>query len=203
MKHVNLLFLLVVLQIFGLQEDVFSQDIFIPEPAIAAFKKKAHTAAPPYKTRYIFDVASTTGREYLKQQDLFDTKGKIKSTGLFGEDGNKSGDLKYAYDGAGKLISQELKHLAKNEREVTTINASGKPAKVERRTKGDTLIDATVFIYDEGGNLKEQQLYRGDKLIGKKVFEDSVSVFLPKLRFVRSAKRRCVFVCLVRRRLAL
>lgn len=175
MKHVNLLFLLTVFHICGLTEAVFGQDVFIPETAVAAFKKKAHSVPPPYKSRYIFDVGPTTGREYLKQQDLFDTKGKLKSSGVFGEDGNKSGDLKYTYDPAGKLISQELKFIGKNEKEVTTFNASGQPEKVEHRTKGDTLIGYTLFVYNETGRIKEEHHYRGDRLTGKNIFEDSFS----------------------------
>lgn len=149
------------------------QNPFLVDDPGQLFRKQERKPSTPVKTRYIFDIGPTTGREYLKQQDLLDPKGRIKSSGIFSEDGNKSGSKSYVYDAAGKLQQEELRFIGRNEKEITIYNAAGRKEKVERRTKGDTLLGHTRYIYDEKGFPKEEALYRGDKLMSKKVYEDS------------------------------
>ena len=149
-----------------------SQERFVIENPGKLFKKQDHRQAPPLKTRYMFGVGEGSGREYLKQQDLLDAKGNIKSSGLFSEDGNKMGDLRYTYDATGKLTKSELKYIGKNLKDVTEFDATGKAIKTLHLTKTDSLIGSTVFEYHPGGQLKEEQNFRGDKLISKNVFDD-------------------------------
>jgi antitoxin component YwqK of YwqJK toxin-antitoxin module len=172
MKHVNLLILLLITAAVGTEKSS-AQDAFVPATAVSAFKKKEHTVSPPLKTRYLFDVGTTTGREYLRQQDLLDAKGKPKSSGMFSEDGTKYGDIKYSYDAAGNLLSQELKKTGKNEKEITSFNAAGKPEKIQTLTKGDTLLSSISFVYNSSGQLLEESHFKGEKLIRKKIYEDT------------------------------
>ena len=101
---------------------VSAQDRFVLENPGKLFKKQDHRPAPILKTKYFFSVGEISGREYLKQQDLFDPKGIIKSSGMFSEDGNKMGDMRYTFDATGKLSKSELKYIGKNLKEITTFN---------------------------------------------------------------------------------
>lgn len=136
------------------------------------FKKNERKAQMPVKSRYFFETSPQTGREYLRQQDLFDPKGRIKSSGIFSDDGNKAGDIRYTFDAAGVLQKKELKFIGKNEKEITFLNPQGKPVKIEKRTKGDTLLSTTAFTYDDAGNLKEEKLFIGEKLISANINEN-------------------------------
>ena len=62
---------------------VSAQDRFVLENPGKLFKKQDHRQAPVLKTKYFFSVGELSGREFLKQQDLFDLKGGLKSSGLF------------------------------------------------------------------------------------------------------------------------
>ena len=171
MKHTyTLRFMLMLMLTLGIYS-IKAQQFILDNPG-KMFKKQDRRAAPILKTRYSFDVSATTGREYLKQQDLFDAKGKYKSSGVFADNGNKAGDIKYTYDAAGKVQKQELKFIGKNEKEVTTFLDDQKIAKIELLTKGDTLLKHTLFVYDEKGKLKEEQAYISGKLKSKKMFDD-------------------------------
>ena len=149
-----------------------AQDRFVLENPGKLYKKQDHRQAPVLKTKYFFSVGELSGREYLKQQDLFDPKGGIKSSGLFSEDGSKMGDMRYTFEATGKLSKSELKYTGKNLKEITVFNESGKPVKIEKMSKTDSLIGSTVFVYNATGQLKEEQHFRGDKLIGKDVSDD-------------------------------
>jgi hypothetical protein len=80
--------------------------------------------------------------------------------------------MRYTFDATGKLSKSELKYTGKNLKEITTFNESGKPVKIEKMSKTDSLIGSTVFVYNSTGQLKEEQHFRGDKLIGKDVSDD-------------------------------
>jgi hypothetical protein len=159
--------LLLILGFYGVQ----AQQFILENPG-KMFKKQERRAAPVLKTRYSFDVSTSTGREYLKQQDLFDAKGKYKSSGVFSDNGNKAGDIRYTYDANGKLLKQELKFIGKNEKEVTIFLPDQKIAKIETLTKGDTLLKQKLFIYDEKGYLKEEQNLVAGKIVNKKMYDD-------------------------------
>jgi len=171
MNHTHILrFLLMLLLTVGFY-NIQAQQFILENPG-KMFKKQERKTAPVLKTRYSFDVSSSTGREYLKQQDLFDAKGKYKSSGVFADNGNKVGDIKYTYDATGTLLKQELKFIGKNEKEITTFLPDQKIAKIETFTKGDTLLKQKLFVYDDKGYLKEEQNLVAGKTVSKKVFED-------------------------------
>jgi hypothetical protein len=171
MNHTHILrFLLMLLLTMGFYS-VQAQQFILENPG-KMFKKQERKVAPVLKTRYSFDVSPATGREYLKQQDLFDVKGKFKSSGVFADNGNKSGDIKYTYDATGKLLKQELKFIGKNEKEVTTFLADQKVDKIETFTKGDTLLKHTLFVYNEKGKLTEEQFFVSGKISRKKIYDD-------------------------------
>lgn len=151
---------------------VSAQERFLLENPGKLFKKQDYRPSPILKTKYFFSVGETSGREYLKQQDLFDIKGGFKSSGLFSEDGNKMGDMRYTFDVTGKISKSELKFTGKNLKEITSFNEVGKPIKIEKLSKTDSLIGSTVFVYNAQGQLKEEQYFRGDKLIGKEINDD-------------------------------
>jgi hypothetical protein len=139
------------------------------------FKKQEFLACPPIKTKYQFETGTTTGREFLYKQDLIDPKGKYKSSGIFSEDGNKAADNKYVYDAGGKLLSQETRFIGQNLKEVTTYNGLGKPEKIERKTKGDTLLSLVSFVYSESGVPLEEHYFKNGQLSRKRIFEDVYS----------------------------
>lgn len=172
MKNINSIRLSACLVAGLLIGSASAQDTFVLDNPGKLFKKQDHRQAPPLKTRYIFGVGETSGREYLKQQDLLDPKGNIKSSGLFSEDGNKMGDLRYTYDATGKLQKSEMKYIGKNIKEVTYFDATGKAQKKDIMTKTDSLIGTSQYVYSPIGKLKEEQKFRGDKLVGKDVFDD-------------------------------
>ena len=136
------------------------------------FTKQQHKTSPIVKTTYNFDVGSTSGREFLIQQDLFDAKGNFKSSGMFSEDGNKKADIKYTYDAANLLTKKEVRFIGKNEKEVYVYAPPGRLHRKELRTKGDTLISYTEYSYDDKGYPTQEVDYRGDKAIQKRIFED-------------------------------
>ncbi len=165
-NHLNLLLLLLF------STPIVAQDLsFLPD-AGKVFRKTTRKQAPPLKTKYHFGVGAVSGREYLMQQDLLDPKGKFKSSGVFSEDGNKSADIRYTYDAAGLLSRKETRYIGKNLKDVLIYNAAGKPDKLENRTKGDTLIGFTQYLYDAKGFPSEEHDFRGEKLIRKRIFED-------------------------------
>lgn len=149
-----------------------SQESFVLENPGKLFKKQDYRSSPPTKTRYQFGVGETSGREYLRQQDLYDASGKIKSSGIFAEDGNKTGDLRYEYAADGSLKRSVLKHIGKDRQEITSYDASGKPEKTEHLTKTDSLLFVVRFSYDEAGHLLEEQKFRGETLVSKQVYDD-------------------------------
>lgn len=150
-----------------------SQESFVLENPGKLFKKQDYRNAPPIKTRYQFSVGETSGREYLRQQDLFDATGKIKSSGVFTEDGNKSGDIRYEYATDGSLKRSVLKHIGKDRQEVTGYDATGKAEKTEHLTKADSMLFVVRFSYDENGHLFEEQKFKGETLISKQVYDDA------------------------------
>ena len=171
MNHTHILrFLLMLLLTVGFHS-IHAQQFILENPG-KNFKKQERRAAPVLKTRYSFDVSPSTGREYLKQQDLLDAKGKFKSSGVFADNGNKAGDIKYTYDATGKLQKQELKFIGKNEKEVTTFLPDQKIAKIETLTKGDTLLKQKLFVYNDKGYLKEEQNLVAGKIVNKKMYDD-------------------------------
>lgn len=172
MENANLFRLSALIMASLLSFSAGAQDGFVLDNPGKLFKKQDHRQAPPLKTRYIFGVGEVSGREYLKQQDLVDPKGNVKSSGLFSEDGNKSGDLRYTYDAAGKLTKTELKFIGKNIKEVTQFDANGKAVKKDVLTKTDSLINSVTYVYHPTGQLKEEQTFRGDKLIRKEVYDN-------------------------------
>ncbi len=172
MKNINLNNLSAFLVATLIVVSANAQDGFVLDNPGKLFKKQDHRQAPPLKTRYIFGVGEISGREYLKQQDLVDPKGNVKSSGLFSEDGNKSGDLRYTYDATGKLTKTELKYIGKNIKEVTQFDVNGKAVKKDILTKTDSLINSVTFVYNATGQLKEEQVFRGDKLIRKEVYDN-------------------------------
>jgi hypothetical protein len=174
MKHLNLNSLNLLLLLF-FSSGIMAQDLsLLPDPG-KAYRKQTRKQAPPVKTKYHFGVGAVSGREYLMQQDLLDPKGKYKSSGVFSEEGNKSADIRYTYDAAGLLTRKETRYIGKNLKDVLIYNASGKPEKLETRTKGDTLIGYTSYLYDAKGFPSEEHDFRGEKLIRKRIFEDTRS----------------------------
>jgi hypothetical protein len=171
MKHLNLNCLnLLLLLLFS--SGIIAQDLsFLPDPG-KTFRKQTRKQAPPIKTKYHFGVGAVSGREYLVQQDLMDPKGKFKSSGVFSEEGNKSADIRYTYDAAGILSRKETRFIGKNLKEIVLYNSNGKPDKMEMRTKGDTLISYTQYLYDAKGFPSEEHDYRGEKLVRKRILED-------------------------------
>ena len=149
-----------------------AQNVCILPDAGAMFRKQTHKTAPVVKTRYSFGVGATSGREYLVQQDLYDAKGKFKSGGTFSEDGNKATDLRYTYDASGVLQKKEVRFIGKNLKEVYLYTPAGLVERKEVRTKGDTLLTHTVYSYDEKGNPTQEEDFRGDKSLAKRIFED-------------------------------
>lgn len=149
-----------------------AQEGFILDKPGSMFRKNERRPQLPIKTRYFFETSPSTGREYLRQQDLLDPKGRLKSSGVFSDDGNKAGDIKYTYDAAGVLQKKELRKLGKNEVEITYLNPTGLPLKIETRTKTDSLISYTSYAYDPKGNLLEESFYKGQNLHRKKQFDN-------------------------------
>jgi hypothetical protein len=115
---------------------------------------------PVIKSRYNFDISPNTGREYLVSQDLFDSKGLIKSTGLFADNGNKSGEIKYFYDATGALQRKEHKTFDSGKKEITFYQQN-KAVKTEFRTKGDSLLYVDEMKYNEKGHLAQKTRLKG------------------------------------------
>jgi hypothetical protein len=149
-----------------------SQEKFILDKPGSMFRKNERRAPLPVKTRYFFETSAATGREYLRQQDLLDPKGRFKSSGVFSDDGNKAADIRYTYDASGILQKKELRKIGKNEVEVTYLNQEGKPTRHEIRTKGDTLLAYITYAYDGKGYLQEEASFTGNKLVKKRIFDD-------------------------------
>lgn len=137
------------------------------------FKKQDRREAPKLKTKYIFGVGDSSGREYLMRQDMFDTDGKIKSSGLFAENGNKSGDIRFSYSESGQLASHIFKHLNKDHKEVSYYNALGFIERTDHFTKADSALYTVKYVYDDAGHLLEEQTYVGDQLKDKMVYDDT------------------------------
>jgi len=150
-----------------------SQESFVLENPGKLFKKQDYRITPLTKTRYQFGVGETSGREYLRQQDLHDASGKIKSSGLFAEDGNKSADIRYEYGTDGSLQKSILKYIGKDHQEITNYNASGMAEKTEHLTKTDSMLYVVRFSYDQNGHLLEEQKFKGESLISKQVYDDT------------------------------
>lgn len=168
MKHI-LLFILTVFGFFGLQGQT-NNELFLNAKLSEKFKTKSRLVAPAFKSKYNFDISAQTGREYLVSQDLFDTKGNIKSSGLFADNGNKIGDVRYVYDAAGLLLKKELKWFENGFKEITHFQQN-KPIKIEYKTKGDSLRYLDVLKYDEKGHLTETIRTLNDKVLHKWVKE--------------------------------
>lgn len=150
-----------------------AQDAFVLENPGKLFKKQDYRVAPATKTRYRFSVGAVSGREYLQQQDLYNPDGKIKSSGVFSEDGNKSGDIRYEYSPEGVLKRSVLKHIGKDYQEITVYDASGRAEKTEHLTKSDSMLFVVRYTYDEKGHLLEEQKFKGETLISKQVYDDA------------------------------
>lgn len=137
------------------------------------FKKDERKPMPKIKSKYFFEISENTGREYLKQQDIFDTKGSIKSSGLFGDDGNKIRDIRFIYSPDGVLQQKTEKVLGGGERLVSSYNAKGLVEKTEIfNDKGDSLKAKIIFTYNQDGILIEEAMYDGaNNLEGKKIYE--------------------------------
>ncbi|MCB0820598.1 MAG: hypothetical protein KDC13_08240 [Bacteroidetes bacterium] len=157
-----------VFQGFGQEEKRF-----VLENPGKLFQKQQHREAPKLKTRYQFGVGDSSGREYLISQDMYDLDGKIKSTGTFSEDGNKSGDIRYTYDESGKLASHILKHLRADHKEVSYYNSDGQIERTEHFTKADSALYQVKFVYDEKGHLLEEQMFANGELKEKQVYDDT------------------------------
>lgn len=136
------------------------------------FKKNQRKSAPVIKSKYFFETSNSSGREYLKQQDLFDSKGRIKSSGLFSDDGNKAGDIRYTYDGSGNIIKSDLRLIGSNQSETNYFNKAGCIEKIEIRSKGDTVLEAVHLLYDERNHIRDKTTFKGNKQIRKEIFED-------------------------------
>jgi len=170
MKKLSLsTFVLFNLLVFSSQ----AQDRFVLENPGKLFKKQEHRSPSPLKTRYAFGVGEASGREYLMQQDLYGTDGKIKSSGLFAEDGNKSTDVRYSYKADGSLEKKVQKYLGKNLQETTYYNSTGQPDHMDVATKTDSLLYTVRYTYLSNGSINEELSYRGETLIGKKVNDDA------------------------------
>ncbi len=171
-KHSFLLLFLLgffcTLQGFGQEEKRF-----VLENPGKLFKKQDRREAPKLKTKYIFGVGDSSGREYLMRQDMFDQDGKIKSSGLFAEDGNKSGDIRYNYNEAGVLVSHIYKHLKADHKEVSYYNAAGLIEKTDHFTKTDSALSTDKLVYDQSGHLQEVQTFVGSELKEKLVYDDT------------------------------
>jgi hypothetical protein len=157
-----------ILQGFGQEEKRF-----VLENPGKLFKKLDRREAPKLKTKYIFGVGDSSGREFLMRQDMFDLEGKIKSSGLFSEDGNKSGDIRYNYNESGVLVSHICKHLKTNRKEVSYYNPSGLIERTEHFTQTDSALSTEKFVYDERGHLLEVQTFVADQLKEKMVYDDT------------------------------
>jgi hypothetical protein len=175
MKHLHTKSVLLSALALALSTFSIAQDACILKDAGKLYKKQERKPSPVMKTRYQFGVGQTSGREYLMQQDLFDSKGNPKSSGQFSEDGNKSADIRYTFEANGKLQKRETKYIGKNLKEVVLYNANARPEKREMRTKGDTLLTYTVYAYDDQGFPVSEEDFRGEKSLGKKLFEDKRS----------------------------
>jgi len=160
--------------VFSLQS--FAQNVYITKDPGAIFRKSQRRTAPIIKTQYSFDTGIISGREYLMRQDLFDAKGKRKSTGLFSEDGNKAADIRYTYNALGKLEKSEKKIIGQNVKELAEYDENERVIKMERKTRGDTLLDYTVFDYN-GAFLKEEKTIKADKEIHKIVYDNTYNDF--------------------------
>jgi hypothetical protein len=137
------------------------------------FKKLTVKSSPAIKSVYSFGVGETSGREYLMQQDLLDAKGNFKSSGIFAEDGNKAADVRYTYDPASSTIQKkEVRFLGKNLKEVWWYASNERPSKKELRTKGDTLLSYTEFLYDDKGFPTEEVDFRGTTKTQRRIYED-------------------------------
>lgn len=148
-----------------------SQNDFLLDDPGKLFRKSERPKSPPVKTRYFFDVGETSGREYLKQQDLLDPKGNFKSSGVFSENGNKSGDIRYTYDATGKLNKSEQKLIGQNKKVVCYYDANGLLTRLDSATKGDTVLSSVVFTYADKA-LKEEQFFASGHLQEKKVYDN-------------------------------
>jgi antitoxin component YwqK of YwqJK toxin-antitoxin module len=150
-----------------------AQEAFMLENPGKLFKKQDYRPSPPIKTKYSFSVGSSSGREYLQQQDLHGPDGKIKSSGVFSEDGNKAGDVRYEYSADGMLKRSVYKHIGKDHQEITTYDATGKADKTEHLTKTDSMLFVVRYTYDENDHLLEEQKFKGETLISKQVYDDA------------------------------
>lgn len=139
------------------------------------FKKADRKPMPKVKTKYFFEVSEKTGREYLKQQSIFDNKGQEKSSGIFADDGNKIIDIRFVYDVNGNVQQKTEKMLGGGNRVITTFNDKGFPDKKEVfNDKGDSLIEKILFQLKEDGNIAEEHHHDGaGNLLLKKVFENT------------------------------
>lgn len=170
MKHV-LLFLISVFGILSVQSQT-EKSIFLNAKLGEKFKTKSRLTAPIVKNKYNFDISPQTGREYLVSQDLFDVKGNIKSSGLFADNGNKIGDVRYTYDASGILQKKELKWFENGYKEITFYQQN-KAIKTEFRTKGDTIRYVDELKYDNKGQLSETIRTKDGKVLHKWVKEMS------------------------------
>lgn len=133
------------------------------------FKKQERKSCPNIKTRYFFETGLNSGREYLRQQDMLDNKGKMKSSGTFSEEGNKVSDIRYFYDPSGIMVRKEQRFISSNQNEITYYGKNGAPEKLELKTKTDSLISAFQYLYNEKGYCIEKREFRGNKLVKKQM----------------------------------
>jgi len=137
------------------------------------FKKENRRQQPKLKTKYFFEISEQTGREYLKQQDIVDSKGLIKSSGIFADDGNKITDVRYVYNAEGKLERKDEKILGGGDKLISYFNSGGLIEKTERfNATGDSLKETIVYLYNKENVLIEEQLLANGALIKKKVYEN-------------------------------
>jgi len=176
MKRIYL-FIITFLFLFACKFSLNAQEPIL-DNAGKYFKKEERKNMPKLKSRYYFEISENTGREYLKQQDIVDAQGQVKSSGIFADDGNKITDVRYKYDANGKLERKEEKMLGGGDKIITLYNSQGYVAKQERyNSAGDSLKEHTLFTYNESGVLTEEQYFKGGEPHGKKVFENTFNKF--------------------------
>lgn len=173
MKKFSFLNVLTPVLLVSFCVSVEAQTRFVLENPGKVFKTKDRREEPVRKSSYQFSVGDSTEREYLIQQDSFDLEGRIKSSGLFSQDGNKASDVRYTYDENGNLREKVVKHLKKNRKEISSYNEQGLIASTKHYTRTDSFIQEVKFVYDENGILMEEQYFLDGALNEKQVYDDT------------------------------
>ncbi|MFN4122598.1 MAG: hypothetical protein ACK4GL_04755 [Flavobacteriales bacterium] len=172
MKRFYTLIITVLMAFSGLK--ISAQEAILDQMG-KLFKKEERKPMPKIKSKYFFEISENTGREYLKQQDLFDAKGGIKSSGLFADDGNKIRDIRYIYTPEGIVQQKTEKILGGGDRIVSTYSAKGLIERTEIfNDKGDSLKSKIVFTYNADGAISEEAISDASGNIQeKKVYENT------------------------------